>query len=293
MCSAQLWLFSQPKPLRAQLGDAFFQSVPSVPGVYLMTDRQERVIYVGQSGNLRRRLCSHKNIRPEKDPRRLVRLAQAAVRITWEPCDDVEEARLRENELLRLYRPKFNRVNTRPEAYGFLGFRAVADALELWLTQEIRDASQLYGAFKGLRIAGYGSLVRLLCLTLGQMTRPEAFPSGILGAKPRRYFRLPLGGGTESRATGPVIDSLGLYLDGRSDQLLDELRQLLPPSGSLPPFLESLRQKDLETLANFYERGPQRNCQFRQRFGIEGRLITPTELDDLPVLTAGDTELGC
>src|SRR5689334_22864376 len=101
----QLWLFSPCKRLRDRFGDEFFRRVPSSPGVYIMTRQDERVLYVGQSKNLHQRLNSYKNVRAGKQPRKVVRLAHETEKITWERCGNSEEARLRENELLRLFRP--------------------------------------------------------------------------------------------------------------------------------------------------------------------------------------------
>ena len=188
MSEQQLWLFSQPKPLRDRFGDLFFKGVPKAPGVYVMRDARDRVLYVGQSKNLRHRLCTYKNVRAEKDPRKIVRLVQSVDQITWEVCDSPERARLRENELLRLYRPKFNQVNTRPEAYGFIGFRATAQTLELWLTQDMSSPQELYGAFKGLRWNGYSALLRLLLRVLTGCQSAEQFPPRLLGRTPPRRF---------------------------------------------------------------------------------------------------------
>src|SRR3954464_3848013 len=98
----QLHLFDPPKPLVQRLGEDFFRAAPRAPGVYIMTGPNERVLYIGQSGNLRARLASYKNARPDRSPRKVVRLVRQVKSIVWERCENTEAARLRENELLRL-----------------------------------------------------------------------------------------------------------------------------------------------------------------------------------------------
>src|SRR3954464_5704812 len=107
MTEQQLHLFAAPRPLLERLGADFFSSVPSEPGVYVMTGADQRVLYIGQSGNLRARLGSYKNAKPDRAPRKVIRLIHQVRAITWEKCETPQAARLRENELLRLHRPRF------------------------------------------------------------------------------------------------------------------------------------------------------------------------------------------
>src|SRR5512132_1710482 len=109
MAERQLHLFPAPKPLAERLGEDFFRAVPARPGVYLMAGKDDRILYVGQSQNLRVRLASYKLARPDRAPRKLIRLIHSVRSITWETCPTARAARVRENELLRLLRPRFNR----------------------------------------------------------------------------------------------------------------------------------------------------------------------------------------
>jgi hypothetical protein len=85
-----------------------------------MTGLNDRVLYIGQSKNLHLRLASYKNARPDCVSRKTIRLVRQVQSIAWETCEDAEAAQLRENELLRLHRPKFNTVNTYPAGYTFV-----------------------------------------------------------------------------------------------------------------------------------------------------------------------------
>jgi hypothetical protein len=283
----QLWLFPQPKPLRERLGDEFFRKAPACPGVYIMTDRQERVLYIGQSQNLRRRLNTYKTLRPEKGPRKLVRLAQAAEKISWETCSCAQSARLRENELLRLHRPKFNWANTHPEAYGYIGLDVSAEGIALWLAATMDSGDKLYGAFKSVRWHAYAALVRLLhCVGSGALT-PETFPLRLLGRNPPRRLHLHARPGVLEQ--GQLLHWLHLYFAGESGELILQIRQLLPPPDKLPVFWQKLQASDLETAETFYEAGPRRNRQLKQRLGITERLIRPADLDDLVTLSRNES----
>jgi predicted GIY-YIG superfamily endonuclease len=108
MASGQLWLFPPPKPLLERLGEEFFRTLPSGPGVYYMCEEGEGVLYVGKARNLRKRLSSYRVANPERFPRRMIRLLHRVTRIEWDECRTEAIARHREEELICVLAPRFN-----------------------------------------------------------------------------------------------------------------------------------------------------------------------------------------
>ena len=253
MPERQLRLFEHPKPLLTRLGADFFKSLPKCPGVYLMFNDADRLLYVGQSSNLRVRLGSYKNANPNHVPRKVLRLVHSVARINIEPCETPLAARLRENELLRTRRPRFNRMNTWPKAYWFVGVREEGDRLHLWLTLQPENSENLYGAFKANTRAAFGALLRIL----GQ---PASLTS------PPRSVELPR------------RDDIHEFLSGTSDFLLSKAQ---PRGDSL--FAQSLFAHDHDLLTRFYRAGPNRNRRICEQHNL--RFIPQEQLDDL-LLTA-------
>jgi hypothetical protein len=58
--AAQQLLFPDPQPLVERLGRDFFRDLPECPGVYLMRDTSDVILYVGKAKNLRKRLASYR-----------------------------------------------------------------------------------------------------------------------------------------------------------------------------------------------------------------------------------------
>jgi hypothetical protein len=116
MAAGQLWLFDPPKPLVERLGEDFFTSLPTSPGVYLMCGESEGVLYVGKARNLRQRLGNYRVANPERMSRRIIRLLHQVRRIEWDECPTEDAAREREEQLICVLSPKFNAAGkVRPE----------------------------------------------------------------------------------------------------------------------------------------------------------------------------------
>lgn len=110
MATQQLWLLPQPQPLVERLGKEFFSSLPSSPGVYFFCGTEAGVLYVGKTKNLRKRLASYRVANPERFSRRLIRLLNQTTRIEFDVCVNEQAASYREEQLICVLAPRFNRT---------------------------------------------------------------------------------------------------------------------------------------------------------------------------------------
>ena len=110
MAARQLWFWPPPRPLVVRFGDDFFRHVPTQPGVYFLCGAEPGVLYVGKAKNLRRRLATYRVANPDRLPRRMVRLLHRVTRIEWDVCASETAARHREELLICVLDPKFNRA---------------------------------------------------------------------------------------------------------------------------------------------------------------------------------------
>jgi len=279
--SQQLRLFdAHPKPLLERLGQEFFKAIPRCPGVYLMHSEHDKVLYVGQSGNLRSRLNSYKNANPAHLTPKVIRLVHEARRITYEVCGSHEKARLRENDLLRSLRPKFNRMNTFPKAHCFIGIEYSNGALTLCLTREAPASGQFFGAFKSGALYAYAALLRLLWSFWNRPDSLDCYPRRLLLQKPPAEFEFAVANPAQLDCPPKEIIMLEEFLSGDSDSITHCFEAELKPSCL---FHQQLIQDDLEILRHFYDFGPRRNKVLRIHHQLEGQLILQEQLDDLLV----------
>src|ERR1022692_3371231 len=110
----QMLLIPDPRPLDRRLGQRFFRNAPKRPGVYLMRDAADNVIYVGKARNLQQRLRNYRIANPDRMPRRHLRMLREVARIEFEICACEAAALERESSLLKALKPRYNRAGVWP-----------------------------------------------------------------------------------------------------------------------------------------------------------------------------------
>lgn len=91
---------------RKQLQSLVRRTLPKSPGVYGMLDLRGRLVYVGKSKCLRNRVLSY--FLPHNEEDKAGRIVQSAAVIVWETQPSEFAALLREQQLIRLWQPRFN-----------------------------------------------------------------------------------------------------------------------------------------------------------------------------------------
>lgn len=269
--SQQLRLLPAPKPLTDRLGAAFFRGIPRTPGVYRMFDEAGLLLYIGQSRDLRDRLNSYRHVHPDRDSRKTVRLVHLVRRIEWDVCDTPVSAVLRENELLRTLRPRFNRMNVYPKACFFIAVDREEGRLRLTLTRDMVTPGELFGAFRGAAWP-FAALCRLLFIASHSDVDFGRFPSRLLTTAPLRTHSF----GLEAAFTQRVED----YLAGESTDLVARLMEVCSLLEMRTPFEQNLMLADLVSLEEFFERGPSKVRRLTRLANLGSNWVVPEVLVD-------------
>jgi excinuclease UvrABC nuclease subunit len=273
----QLRLFAPARPLVDKLGAPFFRALPQCPGVYLMFGAREELLYVGKAKNLRARLNSYRYVTADRSARKTLRLVHAVERICWENCDSEQAALLRENALLRLHRPRFNRTNTYPRAYLFIRVNITSTGLQLALSDT--PCADSFGAFKGRVRRAFAALARLLYSHVRNISY-DHLPHHLSLERSPRNLDLTLSGDTRQ-----IASSVRAFMTGEDDnQLLARLTEAECAAG----FYQHFRSADLDELKMFFTVGPRRNRLLREHQGA-GNVIEQEWLDDFLALHSTST----
>src|SRR3989338_1562220 len=87
------------------------KTIPQNPGVYFFTNKRGVILYIGKATNLRVRLRSYfTNLDVSRPSGKTESLLHEATDISWNIMDSETEALIRESELIKKYRPKYNIV---------------------------------------------------------------------------------------------------------------------------------------------------------------------------------------
>ncbi|HUS36719.1 MAG TPA: GIY-YIG nuclease family protein [Verrucomicrobiae bacterium] len=232
-----------PRPLIERLGDEFFKTAPREPGVYIMRGQADRVLYVGQSKNLRARLAFYKNANPDHVPPRLTRLVHQVETITLERCPTAVAARARELELLRLHQPKFNRADTGPRFHHYIDWKISDDraTINLHLDPPTHPHEQegWHGPIRGrlLPCQALAALQRLSHCATHQLRCCNELP-----LLPTRLTSVTVAG-------AHVVPALAGFLKGGAIDLVTTLLKSQSPEVELP--LRQLHECDAETLLSW------------------------------------------
>ena len=153
-----------------KFGAEFLESLPGSPGVYLVYDREEELIYVGKAKNLKRRLSQYRNTIRRKKYRRMRSIVKEAVRIEIRRAETHLDACLTETKLIQKHRPRWNIVGAYSFLYPLIGIRSANDNIEFCMTTTpeavLKECPgfEFHGAFRSRRITGdaFFALMRLL-----------------------------------------------------------------------------------------------------------------------------------
>ncbi len=101
------------------LDRSYLSDIPHAPGVYIMRDKDDRILYVGKAKDLRKRVASYYS-QPLGYTRKMDGLLETLARIQIEVVGSELEALILESQLIRRYRPRYNTVQRNAEQYVYV-----------------------------------------------------------------------------------------------------------------------------------------------------------------------------
>ncbi len=201
-------------------------SIPRAPGVYLMRDANERVVYVGKAKNLRDRVGSYFS-QPLGYTRKMDGLIESLSRIQVEVVGSELEALLLESQLIRRYQPRSNTALRSHEQYPFIRIDVSNPWPRVSLAKARRDdGARYFGPFRSAATAR--KTVDLINRVVPLRTCPRSFRDARSYGSP--CLQLDLG-----RCLGPCVGRADRdqymalvhqvidYVDGRDEALHDVL----------------------------------------------------------------------
>lgn len=215
---------------RAILDRSLLAHVPKAPGVYVMRDGFDRIVYVGKAKNLRDRVGSYFS-QPLGYTRKMDGLLESLQRVEVEVVGSELEALLLEAQLIRRYQPRYNTALRSHEQYPFIRVDVANPWPRITLAKARRDdGARYFGPFR--HAASARKTVDLLNRVVPLRTCSRSFKDARSYGSPCLELDLGrclgpcVGKADRDRYAGLVRDVL-TFLDGRDQALFALLWQSL------------------------------------------------------------------
>lgn len=121
------------------------ENSPMAPGVYKMYDADGNLLYVGKAKNLRNRLHQYLDISKLELHKQVMRTLVA--RVEWETVANESDALIREQELIKTLKPKYNIMLTDGKMYPMLALTAGEFPRMLKFRGKISQRRDVYGPY--------------------------------------------------------------------------------------------------------------------------------------------------
>ena len=198
---------------------------PEKPGVYMMKDARERVIYVGKAANLRGRVSSYFGS-PSSLNTKIQKMVSRVTDFEFIVTDSEPEALILENTIIKKLRPTYNTRLKDDKTYPFIKIDLKEEFPQVYITRKVaKDGARYFGPF-----ATAGS-VRKTLEVLKKLFPYRSCTKTITGRDPRPCLEYyinrcvaPCIGLVDSDEYHKVVQQVIMFMDGKTDSVMDSLR---------------------------------------------------------------------
>ncbi|MBR0490907.1 MAG: excinuclease ABC subunit UvrC [Clostridia bacterium] len=122
------------------------KKLPQKPGVYIMKDKEDNIIYVGKAISLKRRVTSY--FRKTNKTERIKKMVTLIDHFEYIVVDNEAEALILECNLIKKNRPKFNVLLKDDKTYPYIKIDIKSDFPNVIITRRlINDGSKYFGPY--------------------------------------------------------------------------------------------------------------------------------------------------
>ncbi|MGO1542485.1 MAG: excinuclease ABC subunit UvrC [Luteimonas sp.] len=224
-------------------GKAFVAGLPNAPGVYRMLAADGGVLYVGKAGSLRKRVASYFSASP-KSARIMSMLGQVAAMEVTVTRTEIE-ALLLENQLIKSLRPRYNVLLRDDKSYPYV---LLTD--EEWPRLAFHRGPR---AVPGRYFGPYpnAGAVRETLNLMHKLFRLRSCEDSVFRNRSRPCLQYQIGrcsapcvGLVSQEDYADAVHRVTLFLDGRSDELTDELTAAMEGASEALDFEKAARLRD-------------------------------------------------
>ena len=218
------------------------KKLPTKPGVYIMHDKNDKIIYVGKAINLKKRVTSY--FRKTNKTQRILNMVALIDHFEYIVCDNEAEALILECNLIKKNMPKFNVLLKDDKTYPYIKINVKADFPDVYITRKIlNDGAKYFGPYANAGAAKEMVDFIKSKFKIRQCKNFKYKDRACLNYHIKKCLA-PCMGYISKEDYAKQINQIVSVLDGKTDDVLKELKSEMELASSKQEFEKAARLRD-------------------------------------------------
>ena len=224
------------------------KKLPGKPGVYIMHDAQDTIIYVGKAVNLHNRVRSYFRKIVGRGPQ-IDKMVQQIERFEYIVTDSELEALVLENNLIKEHRPKYNTMLKDDKTYPYIKVTVGEEYPRILFSRVMKkDRSRYFGPFTSA--AAVKDTIELMNKLFCLRTCNRNLPKDIGKDRPCLNYHIkqclaPCAGYVSKEEYRKNLDKALDFLSGNYSPILNELKEQMEAASERMDYEEAIRYREL------------------------------------------------
>ena len=224
------------------------KKLPAKPGVYIMHDKDDAIIYVGKAISLRNRVRSYFRESTNKSPK-IEKMVTRIARFEYIVTDSELEALVLENNLIKEHNPKYNTMLKDDKTYPYIKVTVGEDFPRVLFSRQMKkDKSRYFGPFTSA--FAVKDTIELINKLYQLRTCNRVLPRDTGLERPCLNYHIgqcmaPCQGYVTKEEYRAQVDQALDFLNGNFAPILDSLKQKMEEASENLDFEEAIRYRDL------------------------------------------------
>ncbi|MGP1349680.1 MAG: excinuclease ABC subunit UvrC [Stomatobaculum sp.] len=224
------------------------KKLPGNPGVYIMHDRKDEIIYVGKAINLKNRVRQYFQSSRGKSAK-ILQMVSRVARFEYIVTDSELEALVLENNLIKENRPRYNTMLRDDKTYPYIKVTVREDYPRIFLTRQLKkDRARYFGPFSSA--GAVRDTLDLMYKAFQIRNCSRVLPRDIGKERPCLNYHIhqcgaPCMGYISVEEYRKNVDAALEFLNGRFEPVLERIRSEMLSASEAMEFERAAELRDL------------------------------------------------
>lgn len=223
------------------------RKLPNKPGVYIMHDKDDTILYVGKAINLHNRVRSYFKENIGRGPQ-IDKMVSLIARFEYIVTDSELEALVLENNLIKEHRPKYNTMLKDDKTYPYIKVTVTEPYPRIMLVRQMKkDKARYFGPYVN---GGVKETIDLINKLYKLRTCNRKLPSDFGKERPCLNYHInqccaPCQGCISQEEYGRQIEQALDFLNGKYQQVIKDLKNKMMEASEKMEYEEAIKYRDL------------------------------------------------